>query len=85
MICLIQLHNLLEVQICWLHTNHCSHFAMQKYILVPNTCTLAHEGGEKDGGESQSDEPEMCCQYLMVKMINYCNILPRGCACTSVI
>lgn len=51
---------------------------MQKYILVPNSCTLAHEGGEKNIRESQSDELEMSCQYLVVKIINYCNNLPRG-------
>lgn len=85
MSCLIQLHNVLEVQICWLHTNQCSCFAMQKYILVPNTCTLAHEGGERDVGERQSDEPEVSCQYLMVKIINYCNNLPRGCTRASVV
>lgn len=85
MSCLLQLHNLLEVQICWLHTNQCSRSAMQKYTRIPNICTLAHEGGDKDVGESQSDEPEMSCQYLMVKIINYCNNLPGGCTCTFVV
>lgn len=76
MSCVIQLHSLLEVQICWLDTNQCSRFAMQKYVLVPNTCTLAQYIGEKDVGESQCfetdlDELEMSCQYLMAKIINY--------------
>lgn len=90
MSCVIQLHNLLEVQICWLDTNQCSHFAMQKYVLVPNACALTQYVGEKDVGESQCsetdlDEREMSCQYLMVKIINYWNNLPRGCAWTFII
>lgn len=60
---------------------------MQKYALLPNACTLAQDIGEKDVGESQRfetdlDEPEMSCQYLMVKIINYWNNIPRGCAWT---
>lgn len=34
MSCVIQLHNLLEVQIRWLETDQCSCFATQKYVLM---------------------------------------------------
>lgn len=67
MSCVIQLHNLLEVQICCMGTNQCSCSAMQKYVLFPNTCTFALYVSGKDVGESQCfktdlDEPKMSCQ-----------------------
>lgn len=54
MSCVIQLHNLLEVQICWLDTNQCGRLAVQNYVLVRDTCTLAQYVSEGGVGEASA-------------------------------
>jgi len=58
-LCHTAAQSLLEERICWLDTNQGSRFAMQKYVLVPNTDTLAQYVGEKGVGESQCFETDL--------------------------